>query len=76
MANGQGSYNVAAATCQDGGTGGGRRRRSDGQGVAGHAVSQSVSYVVCPQDIAIRTQVAETADLVASSILERMLNTI
>ena len=71
MANGQGSYNVAATTCQDGGAGGSRRRRSDGQGVAGHAVSQSVSNIVRPQDIAIRTQVAETANLVASSVLEQ-----
>jgi hypothetical protein len=71
VANGQGSCNGTAATCQDGGTNSSRRRRSDGQGIAGHTVSQSISNIVCPKDIAFRTQVAETANLVASSILEQ-----
>ena len=44
---------------------------TNGQSVAGYAVSQSVSNVVSPQDIAFRTQVAEAANLVTSSILKR-----
>jgi hypothetical protein len=71
VANGQGSCNGTAATCEDGGTSSSRRRWSDRQGIAGHTVSQSVSNIVCPKDIAFRAQVAETANLVASSILEQ-----
>jgi hypothetical protein len=77
MTNSQGSYNTTTATLKDGSTGSNcgnstsKHRWSNGQGVAGYAVSQSVSDVVSPQDIAFGTQVAETANLVASSILNR-----
>jgi hypothetical protein len=42
---------------------------SNRQGVAGHAISQGIGNVVSSQDIAIWTQVAEAANLVASGIL-------
>ena len=54
VGDGQGGCDATAATSKDGGTDSSRCRGSDGQGVAGYAVSQSVSYIVGPQDVAIR----------------------
>jgi hypothetical protein len=83
VANGQGSSNATAPTEKDGALGskmcrlGGSNFRSvskgqggpNGQGVAGHAISKGIGNVVSPQDVAIWTQVAEAADLVASGVL-------
>jgi hypothetical protein len=45
------------------------QRGSNGQGIAGYTVSQSIGNIVSPQDLAFRTQVAEATNLVTSSIL-------
>jgi hypothetical protein len=83
VAYSQWSHNATAATEKDGALGGemctlgGSNFRSvskgqggpNRQGITRYAISQGISDIIRPQDIAIWTQVAEATDLVASSVL-------
>jgi hypothetical protein len=42
---------------------------SNGQGIAGHTVTQTISNIVSLENMSFRTQVAEATNLVTSSVL-------